>query len=109
MKLVLEDGTEYLTVDDSAIAEALAKLDAVENTFAILMVNDTATMQAAIQERGLYALEYTDDTGRQYESAVMVTLSQVSLGFQKFARQDRSFLRDFRWEPLAASDPEDAE
>jgi hypothetical protein len=100
MKLTLEDGTEYATVTDQTIVEALGKLDGVDNSFAILLHKDDVYMQTAFQERGLYALEYRDEAGKQYESAVLATHAQVISAFQKYAQADRSWLRDFRWQPL---------
>jgi hypothetical protein len=102
MKLKLEDGTEYSTIDNQVLAGALAKLDGIDNSFALLMHSDEVYMQTAIQERGLYALEYRDESGKQYETAVMATQGQVITAFQKYARGDRSWLRDFRWQPLNA-------
>jgi hypothetical protein len=101
MKLMLEDGTEYTTITEQTIAEVLNMLEGVDNDFAILMQSDEVFMQAARAEPGLYALEYRDGVGRQFESATLATLAQITAAFNKYAQGDKSWVRDFNWQPLA--------
>jgi hypothetical protein len=99
MKLMLEDGTSHDRVTETVITQSLEKLDAVDNTFVILMQNDDVFIQAARYEPGLYALEYRDETGSLFESAVLATTAQVTSAFTKYAQNDSSWLDDFNWRP----------
>lgn len=100
MKLRLEDGTEYNKLTAQIINDALTKLDGDLNNYALLLESDDLYMQTAREERGLFALEYRDADGNQYESDVVVTLAQVIEAFKKFAVGDKTYLRDFRWKQM---------
>jgi hypothetical protein len=101
MKLMLEDGTEYSKVSEQSITEALNRLDGIDNTFIILLQSDDVFIQAARYEPGLYALEYRDERGAQFEAATLATQAQVTGAFSKYAQTDKSWLRDFNWRPMS--------
>ncbi len=102
MKLILENGTESEKLTPGTIAEAIQKLDGVENGYLVLTIADNVYMQSALQEEGLYALEYRDPQGEMMESDTWLTQAQLESVLQKFARGDQSFLRDVRWQSMAS-------
>ena len=102
MKLTLENGTEIETLNQSAITQAIAKLDGVENGYLMLEASDKVYMQAALQEAGLYALEYRTPDDDMMESDTWLTQDQLDLVLNKFARGDQSFLRDVRWQTMVS-------
>lgn len=99
MKLMLEDGTTHEKINEQVITESLEKLDTVDNTFVTLMQNDEVFIQAVRYEPGLFALEYRDETGSLFESAVLATTGQVISAFNKYTQNDPSWLKDFNWRP----------
>jgi hypothetical protein len=102
MKLTLENGTETESLNKSAISEAIGKLDGVENGYLMLAASDNVYMQAALQEAGLYALEYRTPKGEMMESDTWLTQAQLENVLNKFARGDQSFLRDVRWQEMVS-------
>jgi hypothetical protein len=101
MKLTLENGTETDQPTQEAISEAIARLDGVENGYLMISASDRVYMQTALQEEGLYALEYRNSDDMM-ESDTWLTQAQLETVLQKFVRGDQSFLRDVRWQPMAS-------
>lgn len=101
MKLILENGTEIPNPDSQMLEKAVQQIDAVDNTYVILMAHEDAYIQAAFEEPGLYALEYRETEGSDFGSEILATQEQVIHALQRYAKSDRSWKEDFRWLPLA--------
>ncbi|MCU0497759.1 MAG: hypothetical protein MUF87_10440 [Anaerolineae bacterium] len=100
MKLMAENGTEIPNPDSQTIEKTVQQIDAVDNTYVILMSHEEAYIQAAFEEPGLYALEYRENADHDFYSEILVTQEQVIHALQRYAKGDRSWKEDFRWMPL---------
>ncbi|HYF65959.1 MAG TPA: hypothetical protein VD886_24230 [Herpetosiphonaceae bacterium] len=79
MQLVLEDGSTWHFPNPSAIRNALAQVDGVNNSFLILDRDETHFMQAARDPGTDFVVEYRDGDGAHHYQA------RGTLGFEAAA------------------------
>lgn len=111
MNLELETGPWNEALTDDSIAVALGRLDGDKCSYAILAQSDDTYLQTSGSPESGFVLEYQiDDLDHHYLALrEAIPLTEVVSVFQKYARRDASWQRDFEWrkmEPMVLKPPQ---